>query len=47
MTTTAEAFNYILIVTYIQIYWTNYNGRRNMYGCKVNVVYEPPEDDLI
>jgi hypothetical protein len=23
------------------------NGRRNMYGYKVNVVYEPPEDGLI
>ena len=27
--------------------WTSYNGRRNMYGCKVNVDYEPPEDGLI
>jgi hypothetical protein len=35
-----------VIVTYIQRYWTSYNDRRNI-GCKMNVVYEPPEDGLI
>ena len=36
----------IVIVTYIQRHWTSYDGILNI-GCKVNVVYEPPEDDLI
>jgi hypothetical protein len=31
----------------ISSHMTSYNGGRNMYGCKVNVVYEPPEDGLI
>ena len=35
-----------MIVTYIQRYWTSYNGRRNI-GCKMNEVYEPPDDGLI
>ena len=35
-----------MTVTSIQRDWTSYNGRHNI-GYKMNVVYEPPEDDLI
>jgi hypothetical protein len=36
---------FYVTVIYIQRDWTSYD-RRNI-GCKMNVVYEPPEDGLI